>query len=55
MEAFQFPCDVCDKTQVLKDLFQTHEASPHDGIQFQEDPDGGEGEPVNEREKRMHL
>ena len=51
------PCDACDKLLFKKVIFQTHQASAHDGNQYinpiKEDPDGVEGEPVKElREKR---
>ena len=52
-----FPCDACDETFIKKVIFQTHDASAHDGnqslITIEEDLDGVEGDPVKElREKR---
>ena len=52
-----FPCDACDETFIKKVIFQTHDASAHDGNQYlntiEEDLDGVEGDPVKElTEKR---
>ena len=47
-----FPCDACDEIFIKKVIFQTYDASAHEGnqylLKFYEEPDGGGVEQVKD-------